>query len=101
VLFTPQEAATLRGAAAGAPAVLFAVDDEEDRPLPHAIALASDGETISLGGLQLRPTVISYPAVEIVAAPSLPVVAVGVALVVAGIAALAADARKRRKVVTR
>ena len=100
VLFTPQEAATLRGAAAGAPAVLFAVDDEEDRPLPHAIALASDDETVALGGLRLRPTVTSYPAVDIVAAPSLPVVAVGVVLVAAGIALLAVDAMRRRKAVT-
>lgn len=85
VLFSPQEAATMRGleGAPPGPAVLFAVDDEDDRPLPHAIAVARSGGTVTVGGLQLRAVVLSYPAVEIVATPALGAV-IAAALLVAG-----------------
>ena len=84
VLFTAQQAAMLHptGGAQGQ-AVLFAVDDEDDRPLPNAIALAKDGEVVRLDGLRLRADLFSYPAIEFVAVPSLVAVALG-ALVVAG-----------------
>jgi hypothetical protein len=85
ILFSPQEAAMLRSTITpGAPAVLFAVDDDEERPLPHAIALARDGQTLRLGGLLLRPSAIGYPSVEIVAVPSLMAVIVGLLVLVVG-----------------
>ena len=89
VLFSPAQAAMLLHGVAGAdqPAVLFAVDDENDRPLPHAIALATGG-VVRVGGLLLRATVTTYPTVEIVAAPALFVVALGALLVLAGSIAL-------------
>lgn len=90
VLFTPQQAATLRGMAGlSVPAVLFAVDDENDRPLPQAIALVPDGTTVSVGGLALHAVVLSYPAIEIVAVPALSAVAIGGLLVLGGLIALA------------
>lgn len=89
VLFSPAQAAMLLHGVAGAdqPAVLFAVDDENDRPLPQAIALAT-GAAVRVGGLLLRATVTTYPTVEIVAAPALFVVALGALLVLAGSIAL-------------
>jgi hypothetical protein len=85
VLFTPQEAAMMRGLAGGAgPAVLFAVDDENDKPLSHGIDAARSGATIGLAGLALRAVVFDYPAVEIAAVPSLGAVVTGAVLVVGG-----------------
>ncbi len=86
VLFTPQQAAALRGMSGLAiPAVLFAVDDEEDRPLPHAIAVAISGQTVPVESLLLRAIVLQYPSVEVVAVPSLPAVALGTLLVLGGL----------------
>jgi hypothetical protein len=87
VLFSPQQAAMLHPTA-GVPAqaVLFAVDDQDDRPLPGAIVLAHDGETVEAGGLRLRPAIFTYPAVEFVAVPSLLAVVVGALALVAGFA---------------
>jgi hypothetical protein len=89
VLFSAQEAAALHGLQGGAPApaVLFAVDDENDRPLPHAIAVARDGTTIAAGGLLLRAAVLAYPAIEIMSAPALAAVIAGALLVLGGLAA--------------
>lgn len=89
VLFTAQEAATLRGLSdsSPAPAVLFAVNDENDRPLPHAIGLARDGGTVAAGGVRLKAVVLSYPAVELLAVPAPFAVIVGTLLVVAGLVA--------------
>lgn len=84
VLFTAAQAAMLHPSSGiQAAAVLFAVDDEDDRPLPGAIGLARDGETVALGGLRLRAELMSYPAVEFVAVPSLLAVVLS-ALAVAG-----------------
>jgi hypothetical protein len=84
VLFTSQQAAQLRGmAGTSRPAVLFAVDDERDRPLPHGLVLASDGQTVEAGGIALRGVVLSYPAVEVVSAPALSAV-IAAALLIAG-----------------
>jgi hypothetical protein len=93
VLFTAQQAAMLHPmAGAQAQAVLFAVDDEDDRPLPGAIALARDGETVDIGGLHLRAAAFSYPAIEFVAVPSLVAVVLG-ALAIAGGFLLKKEAR--------
>ncbi len=90
VMFTPAQAAMLlhAGAATGEPAVLFAVDDENERPLPHAIALSDAGRAVRVGGLSLRGAVETYPAVEVVAAPNILATALGALLVVGGSIAL-------------
>jgi hypothetical protein len=87
VLFSAQQAAALHGmeGQAASPAVLFAVDDENDRPLPHAIAVARDGNTIAAGNLLLYASVLAYPAVEIAAAPALAAVVAGTLLVLLGL----------------
>jgi hypothetical protein len=92
VLFTSAQAAMLLHGAGrpGESAVLFAVDDENDRPLPHAIALSAGGQTVSAGGLLLRGTVATYPSVEIVSAPNSVVTAMGTLLALAGLVALVA-----------
>lgn len=90
VMFTAGQAAMLLhgGAQAGEPAVLFAVDDEHDRPLPHAIALSAAGRAVRVGGLVLQATVASYPAVEVISAPNILATALGALLVLGGLAAL-------------
>jgi hypothetical protein len=91
VLFTPAQAAMLlRGSVdAGEPAVLFAVDDQNERPLAHAIALSAGGRAVRAGGLSLRAVVAGYPAVEVVAAPNLVATVFGALLVIGGVVALA------------
>lgn len=91
VLFTPAEAAMLVRAPThepGRPAVLFAMDDMNERPLPHGIALSSSGRAIVVGGVWLRPLVAPYPAVAVVSAPNVIAVAIGTLLVVAGLVGL-------------
>lgn len=85
VLFSPQQAAMLRGIEGLATsAVLFAVDDDSDRPLPHAIALCPDGQSVVIGGLSLHAAVLQYPALEIVPVPSLVALVLGTLLVLGG-----------------
>ncbi len=90
ILFTPAEAAVLSHdpGAVGQSAVLFAVDDENDRPLPHAIVLSSGGAAVRAGGLWLRADVTSYPEIEVIWVPNIAVVAIGTLLVLAGIVGL-------------
>jgi hypothetical protein len=90
VMFDADEAAMLLhgGAQLGAPAVLFAVDDENERALPHGIGLSAAGRAVRTDGLSLRGIVESYPAVEVVAAPNLLASAFGIALALAGLIAL-------------
>ena len=96
VLFSPQQAAMLRGIQGLAtPAVLFAVDDDSDRPLPHAIALCADGQSVTVGGLSLRANVLDYPAIEVVAVPSLVAVGLGTLFVFGGFIAMKTRAADR------
>lgn len=87
VLFSAQQIAALRGVT-GPPsaAVLFAVDDDADRPLPHSIRLARNGETVRDDGVYLRADVESYPAVDVIAIPSIIACAFGAALITLGAA---------------
>jgi hypothetical protein len=90
ILFSPAEAAVmLHGIAPGQGAVLFAVDDQNDRPLPHAIVLGPDGQTVHAGGLTLRATLQSYPAVTVAFTPNLVAVCAGALLAAGGIIGLA------------
>ncbi len=87
VLFDAQHLAMLHNVNAGeSSAVLFDVDDDTGRSLPHGIRLVLDGERVAVGGLLLRPTVHSYPAVRIVAVPLPLLVVVGLALIAAATA---------------
>ena len=94
ILFTPAEAAVLmHDPAASSPersrsGVLFAVDDENDRPLPHAIVMSAGGAPVRAGGLWLRADVVSYPEIEVTWAPNIAVVAIGTLLVIAGLVVL-------------
>ncbi len=90
VMFTPAQAAMLLhgGANSGEAAVLFAVDDENERPLPHAIALSAGGRAARAGGLSLRAVVAAYPAVEVVAAPNLFATVFGTLLMIGGVVGL-------------
>jgi hypothetical protein len=90
ILFSPAEAAVmLHGVAPGQGAVLFAVDDENDAPLPHGIVLGSDGQTVHAGGLTLRATLQSYPAVTVTFTPNIVAVCAGALLFVGGVIGLA------------
>ncbi len=89
VLFTPAQAAMLpHNADIGEPAVLFAVDDENDRLLPHAIALSSGGKPVKAGGLALRGRVAGYPAVDVMSAPNAIAVFLSALMVAGGLIAL-------------
>jgi hypothetical protein len=96
VMFSADQAAMLLhgGAELGAPAVLFAVDDEHERPVPHSIALSAAGAPVTAGDLRLRGIVGSYPGVEVVAAPNIFAVVVGWLLVLGGFAFSLAIKRK-------
>jgi hypothetical protein len=84
-LFDTRHAKLLRRIdARGGPAVLFAVDDETDRPLPHNVALALDGQAITLAGLRLRPLVEQYPAIAITPVPMPAITLLGLLLILAG-----------------
>lgn len=86
VLFSASQAALMRGIGGPAqPVVLFAVDDATDRPIPHAIGLARSGQPVRLGGLRLRATIETYPAVDVLSVPYLPALGVGLALIAAGV----------------
>ncbi|GAC1301153.1 MAG: hypothetical protein NVSMB19_08940 [Vulcanimicrobiaceae bacterium] len=67
-------------------AVLFAVDDENGRLEPGGIGFASSGSVVALGGLRLRPTVGTYPALIVSAVPYPLALWVGGALFVGGLA---------------
>ena len=95
VMFTADHAGMLvqRGAQLGAAAVLFDVDDENERPLPHGIGLSVAGAPVRLDSLILRGTVQTYPAVEVVAAPNL--IATLLALLLTAGGAIALGYRRR------
>jgi hypothetical protein len=89
VMFSAAQAAMLLrgGAALGEPAVLFAVDDENQRPVANAIALSPGGRAVRAGGLMLRGEVIAYPAIAVAATPNLVATAFGTLLVLSGLVA--------------
>ncbi len=85
-LFSPRQVALLRGVAEPSrPALLFLVADETDQPLPHAIAFVSSGDTVTVAGLRLRGQVLRYPAVDVLSAPSLPALIIGLCLLLIGL----------------
>jgi hypothetical protein len=83
VLFAPGQ---VPGAAHGY-AVLFDVENEDGSEVPHGLSLAPDGVPVVLGGIELRPRVFSYPALDIIAVPDVVVTLVGIPLIVFGLVA--------------
>jgi hypothetical protein len=90
VMFEPSQAAMLLhgGTELGQSAVLFAVDDENEQPLAHAIALSAGGRSVAVGGLILRGAVEDYPAVEVAATPNVLAATLGTLLAIGGLTAL-------------
>jgi len=86
VLFTAEQVSQLRNPALppGTPAVLFAVADRADRPVPRGIGIVPSGAEKTIGGLRLRAEVGNYPAVNVAAAPYLPVLIVGGLILLGG-----------------
>ncbi|HEX3369827.1 MAG TPA: hypothetical protein VHS56_09650 [Candidatus Cybelea sp.] len=88
ILFDPQQAAAfLHDPNVGGGAVLFAVDDENDRPLAHGIALSAGGREVRAANLRLGGEIVSYPQVEVVPVPNLAAVLIGLLLLAGGIIA--------------
>lgn len=98
VMFSAAQAAMLLrgGAQLGKPAVLFAVDDENQRPVANAIALSAGGRAVRAGGLLLRGEAVTYPAITVAATPNLVATAFGALLVLGGIISATAIALTRR-----
>lgn len=67
------------------PVVLFDLEDETGASIPHGIGVAPDGRQVLLGGLRLRASVLSYPAIEVVSIPDLAVVAAGLLAILTGV----------------
>lgn len=90
VMFSTAQAAMLLrgGAQPGEPAVLFAVDDENERPVANAIGLSAGGRAVRAGGLLLRGEAMTYPAITVAATPNLFATAFGALLVLAGLIAV-------------
>ena len=78
------------------PTVLFAVDDDAGRPVPGGIGFAADGRDVVLGGLRLRATLGTYPALVVSAVPYPLAVAAGLALALGGAVGALVAARRRR-----
>lgn len=95
VLFSAAEAAMM-GRGTGAPAVLFAIDDENDRPLPHGIGFAASGRRVRIAGLQLRAAAGAFPAVELVSAPNLAATLAGALLAIGGTVLTVLQRRRAR-----
>ncbi len=88
VLFNPAQATHLgnQAPAAGTPAVLFAVADRADRPVPGGIGIVASGSEKKIGGLRLGAQVGTYPAVIVASAPYLPALIAGAVILLAGVA---------------
>ena len=86
--FTPQQLAQVSHANAPAdrtaPALILTVADDAGKPL--GITLAASGQNVVLGGVRVRATLGTYPALAIAAAPAAWALVTGVVLFVAGIA---------------
>lgn len=88
VYFTAAQSAVMHGASPGGSGdrVLFAVDDQFDVPLPHAIVLAGTGERVSVAGIGLRGITLDYPQIRRTSIPNLFAVGAGLLLLVASLA---------------
>ena len=74
-------------------AVLFDVEDENEVPVPHGIGVALDGQSARLGGLILRPHLLSYPAIRVLPLPNPWIVGFGTLAAIVGFVFVGIDAR--------
>lgn len=88
VLFDAQQASRLgpQSPSNGGPAILFAVADRGDRPVPGGIGIVPSGSQRKIGGLILGAQAGNYPAVVVASAPYLPALIVGLLILFAGAA---------------
>ncbi|GAC1493273.1 MAG: hypothetical protein NVS1B2_07790 [Vulcanimicrobiaceae bacterium] len=77
-------AASGHAAQNGSPSVLFAVDDDDGRLIAGGIGFATSGATVELGGLRLRATLGTYPALAVSAVPLPLALWLGIGLVAVG-----------------
>ncbi|MBC5800858.1 MAG: hypothetical protein GIW94_12940 [Candidatus Eremiobacteraeota bacterium] len=70
---------------AGGPLVLFAVDDEHGSLVPGGIAAAPSGRFVAIGGLRLRATLGTYPALAVSSIPSPALLWLGGAIFLGGL----------------
>jgi hypothetical protein len=70
---------------AGKEAILFAVDDSQGRMVQGGIGFAESGSAVNLGGLSLRATIGTYPALVVSAVPYPPALWLGLVTFVAGL----------------
>lgn len=85
-----------RGKTSG-PFVLFAVDDESGALLPGGIAAAGSGRTITLGGLRLRATLGTYPALQVSPIPAPLALWAGLAALLGGLLGVGQPTRAEEK----
>jgi hypothetical protein len=86
IYFTPAQLRTFTHAAAldaSQPALIVTVSDDAGKEL--GITLAASGQTVELGGVRVRATLGTYPALAVAAAPPTWALAAGIALFAAGI----------------
>jgi hypothetical protein len=94
VLLTPEAVANMPALAGTNAVMLFDVEDEREMEIPHGIGVARDGVATLLGGLMLRPHLLDYPAMRLIALPSPLIVILGSIAAVLGLIILALDARR-------
>ncbi len=86
VLFSQAQAASMPAlAGARSPVVLFDLEDDTGVSIPRGLGVAPDGGSVVLGGVRLRPAVLTYPAIEVVSIPDLAVVAAGALAILIGL----------------
>lgn len=95
LFFTPRDLVNFRHTVADPthPALVVTVSDDRGKPI--GIALAPSGKTVELGGVRVRATLGTFPALSIASAPPPLALAIGLALVVLGLAGSALPPRGR------
>ena len=79
------------------PALVLSVADDSGRP--GGIVLLPSGQTVTIGGVRVRATIGSYPALSIASAPPVWALALGLPLFALGIAAGFMPSRRKAAVV--
>ena len=85
VFFPASTLALIQNRAVNRPAILVAVENERGKLLPGAIRLVPSGGRVTVAGVTIGAVIVDYPRVTIAAAPSLPILVLGIAGFVAGL----------------
>ncbi|MBV9276685.1 MAG: hypothetical protein JOZ97_00455, partial [Candidatus Eremiobacteraeota bacterium] len=86
VFFRASTLALIQNRAVNRPAILVAVENERGKLLPGAIRLVPSGGRVMVAGVTIGAVIVDYPRVTIAAAPSLPILALGIAGFLTGLA---------------